>query len=98
MSKAFAKVVTANALRSGRVVWLSESDGWTQDVLNAALFTDAEAAENALARAAANTAEVVGCYLADMRATESGPEPTHFREAFRRDGPSAAARIPTIGA
>ena len=31
---------------------------------------------------------MVGAYLADARAGEEGPEPTHFREAFRTRGPS----------
>jgi hypothetical protein len=31
---------------------------------------------------------VVGAYLADAKAGPNGPEPTHFREAFRTRGPS----------
>jgi hypothetical protein len=31
---------------------------------------------------------VVGPYLADARPGPNGPEPTHFREAFRTRGPS----------
>ena len=33
-------------------------------------------------------AEVVGPYLADARMGPDGPEPVHFREAFRTRGPS----------
>ena len=32
--------------------------------------------------------EAVGIYLADMAPADAGPEPTHFREDFRRTGPS----------
>ncbi len=32
--------------------------------------------------------QVVGAYLADAKAGPNGPEPTHFREAFRTRGPS----------
>jgi hypothetical protein len=31
---------------------------------------------------------VVGAYLADAKAGPNGPEPVHFREAFRTRGPS----------
>jgi len=32
--------------------------------------------------------KIVGAYLADAVAGDNGPEPTHFREDFRRTGPS----------
>lgn len=95
MTKANAQVVTANALRSGRVVWLTARDDWSQDMREAAVFHDPDQATTALARAHSQTASVVGCYLADVCLTPTGPEPTHFRETFRRDGPSPAARIPS---
>ncbi len=91
----FAQVVTANALRSGRVVWLTETGEWSTDLRRAAVLTDPDQAAQTLARAVARSSEVVGCYLADMRAGPLGPEPVHFRETFRRDGPSDAARIPS---
>jgi hypothetical protein len=91
---ATARVVTGNALRSGRSVWLTEADGWADRMSQACVFADPDAAQAALARAQTRTHEVVGCYLADVRPTPDGPAPLHFREAFRRDGPSAAARIP----
>jgi len=31
---------------------------------------------------------VTGAYLADAKMGDNGPEPTHFREAFRTRGPS----------
>jgi len=87
-------VVTGNALVSGRVVWLAEGGVWTRDMSRAQVFHDPEAASAALARAQTPGSAVVGCYLAEVRPGPRGPEPTHFREAFRRDGPSAAARLP----
>ena len=89
-----ATVVTANALRSGRVVWLTATDDWSVQMRAARVFLDTAEAEAALARAQARTGEVVGCYLTRVRPTPQGPEPVHFRESFRRDGPSAAARVP----
>lgn len=87
-----AQVITANALLSGHVVWLSAQDEWSPAMRTARVFHDPAEAEAALARAQARTAEVVGCYLAEVRPTPAGPEPLHFREAFRRDGPSPHAR------
>lgn len=95
MTKENAQVITANALRTGRVVWLTVANDWTHDMRAAAVFHDPEQAATALATAQTRAAEVVGCYLADVRRTPTGPEPTHFRETFRRDGPSPAARIPS---
>ena len=82
------QVVTANLLREGLVVWLTADNTWTRDLSRARCFDDAARAEDALARAAARSGEVVGCYLAPMRPTPDGPAPVHFREAFRRAGPS----------
>lgn len=88
------QVVTGNALVSGRVVWLAPGDAWVRDLSAAQVFHDPAEAAEALSRVQVPGSPVVGCYLADVRATPAGPEPTHFREAFRRDGPSAAARVP----
>lgn len=89
MPKAFTpKVVSANALLEGDVVYLSNDQSWTRDLSNAALFTDEADADIHLLQAQAQTGLVIGAYLADMIPGPRGPEPTHFREAFRRKGPS----------
>ncbi|MGI3165796.1 DUF2849 domain-containing protein [Pseudooceanicola sp. 200-1SW] len=82
------KVVTANALLEGDVVYLTADDRWTRDLAEAELLTDEAHAELRLIEAGARQSEVVGPYLTDMKAGENGPEPTHFREEFRRTGPS----------
>jgi hypothetical protein len=82
------KVVTANALLEGDVIYLDESDRWTRDLTQAAVLTDEADAELRLLQAEAQTGQVVGAYLADVKITPDGPEPTHFREDFRRTGPS----------
>lgn len=89
MSRRFTpSVVTANALLSGEVVWLSADNQWSDDPHAALLFTDAAQAEDRLAWALTQGHRVVGPYLAAARPGADGPEPTHFREAFRRRGPS----------
>jgi hypothetical protein len=82
------KVVTANDLRLGDVVYWTASGTWTRLHAQAALYLDEQTANAALAAAAAHKLVIVGAYLADAKQGEFGPEPTHFREAFRTRGPS----------
>lgn len=81
------KIVTANALLEGDVIYLSAQDTWVRALKDAALFDQQEQAEKHLALAAKD-GFAVGAYLVDAIAGENGPEPTHFREDFRRTGPS----------
>jgi hypothetical protein len=79
MARDFApKVVTANALIEGDVVYLTADDRWTRHLSEAELLIDEAEAEYRLLQAEAR----------DMRPGERGPEPVHFREDFRRTGPS----------
>ncbi|MDF3607246.1 DUF2849 domain-containing protein [Paracoccus sp. DMF-8] len=93
MSKAFTPspetpaVITANDLRMGHCVWMTE-DGWTADPREARLFEDKGHADLALLDAEAQGHIVVGPYVAEVRRGPNGPEATHFREEFRRLGPS----------
>ena len=82
------KVVTANALLEGDAVWLTEDNRWTRDIAEAELIDDEAVAQDRLLFAMSRADLVVGAYLADARATDSGPAPTHFREGFRTRGPS----------
>lgn len=82
------KVVTANALAEGHVVYLSEDDRWVEHLAQAEILTDEADAEYRFLMAQAQTETVVGVYLADVLVTVDGPQPAHFREAFRRAGPS----------
>ncbi|WP_299927283.1 DUF2849 domain-containing protein [uncultured Pelagimonas sp.] len=89
MAKAFTpKVITANALAEGDVVYLDANDVWVRDLAQADLITDEAVADARLVEASTQHDIVVGVYLADMKAGENGPEPVHFREEFRRRGPS----------
>lgn len=88
MTQFTPKVVTANALLEGDVVYLTLEDGWTRDLREAELLTDEAHAQLRLLDAEARSAEVVGAYLADVQPSERGPSPVHFREAFRARGPS----------
>jgi hypothetical protein len=95
MSRSFTpKVVTGNALLEGDVIYLTEDDGWTRELSRAEILTDEAHAQMRLLDAARRASEIVGAYLADVKPGPKGPEPTHFREEFRRSGPSEAARVP----
>lgn len=89
MSRVFTpKVVTANALLEGDAIWLTEANTWTRDIREAELITDEAHGDLRLLEAQAHKAEIAGPYLADAKLGPEGPEPTHFREAFRTRGPS----------
>lgn len=83
-----ARVVTANALVEGDVVYLASGGHWARHLHQAAVFTDATAQQAALEAATARSGEVVGAYLIDVDIEDGLPQPTHFREAFRKAGPS----------
>ena len=89
MSRTFTpKVVTANALLEGDVVWLTADDRWTRTMDEAELIEDEAHAQLRLLHAESQPEVVVGAYLIDAKAGPDGPEPTHFRETFRTRGPS----------
>jgi hypothetical protein len=88
MSRFTPKVVTANDLRLGDVIYLTAADQWSRLHHEAELIEDEAHAQMRLLHAAGQRNLVVGPYLADAKAGPNGPEPTHFREAFRTRGPS----------
>ena len=89
MPRAFTpKVVTANHLLEGDVIYMKADNSWTRELAEAELITDEAEAQLRLLEADGQKNVVVGAYLADAKAGENGPEPPHFREEFRRTGPS----------
>lgn len=89
MSRRFIpKVVTANDLAEGDVVYLTADNRWTRLHHEAELIEDEARANERLAYGAAQKLVIVGAYLADAQQGANGPEPLHFREEFRTRGPS----------
>ena len=82
------KVVTASDLLNGDVIYLAADDRWVRDLKDAEVLTDEADAQLRLLHAQSQADVLVGAYLADVTETAEGPEPTHFREEFRRTGPS----------
>lgn len=89
MSRTFTpKVITANALIAGDVVYLTEADHWSPHLTEAEVIEDEAQSEIRLQAASARQSEVVSPYLAEVKPGQNGPAPAHFREAFRARGPS----------
>lgn len=82
------KVVTANDLVEGDVIYLTFDDRWTRDLREAEFISDEAHAQLRLLHAEQQPHRVVGAYLADASLGPDGPHPTHFREEFRAKGPS----------
>ncbi len=83
------KVLTANHLIEGDVIYWGAKGNWVRSH-DAALFINDEALANQLLAQAKSQPDVaVGPYLADAALDADGtPVPTHFREDFRTRGPS----------
>lgn len=90
MTKAFSpKVITANHLLDGDVIYLDANHAWTRRLSDALIVSDEATANARLTEAEAQTDVVVGAYLADAGRSDQGTAtPKHFREAFRMRGPS----------
>jgi hypothetical protein len=88
------KVITANRLGDGRVVFLSR-DGWSRLIEEAEVATGTEEAEIALARANADAAanRVIGPYVVDLRLERGRPVPLRLRERIRLTGPTTGNSV-----
>ncbi|UWR91004.1 DUF2849 domain-containing protein [Phaeobacter inhibens] len=82
------KIITANDLLEGDVIYFTDTNGWSRELREAELIEDEAEAQLRLLEAEKDALHVVGIYLTDAKAGANGPEPTHFREDFRRTGPS----------
>lgn len=89
MSRAFSpKVITASDLLEGDVIYLTEDDTWSRHLAEAEVIEDEAHAQIRMLLAETQPDRVVGAYLAEVKLGRNGPEPAHFREAFRASGPS----------
>ncbi|MEM9634254.1 MAG: DUF2849 domain-containing protein [Pseudomonadota bacterium] len=89
------KVITANRLLNGDVVWLGENDTWVERVTLARTFDGKEAAAEGLeigAEAEANQ-EVVGVYAMDVTLDGNVIVPVRLRERIRAAGPTTHPQL-----
>jgi len=84
------KVITANRLLNGDVVWLAEGGAWVERVTLARIFDGKEAVADGLAEGAAaeKNQEVVGVYEMDVTVEEGVIIPVRLREKIRAAGPT----------
>ena len=82
------KVVTANALLEGDVVYLTTDDQWSRNLSDAEVIEDEAHGDLRLLDGSSQPDVVVGVYLIDVALEDGKPQPTHFREEFRTRGPS----------
>jgi hypothetical protein len=87
-----AKVITANDLRDGLVVFLDHDGGWTHEIAIARVVEDGPDLEqaNAYAKTQHDARIVVEPYPIDVEVTGGVPVPVRLRERIR------AERGPTI--
>ncbi len=84
------KVITANRLLNGDVVWLGQDDDWVERVTLARVFDGKEAVGDGLAIGAKAEADqkVVGVYEMDVEIEDGIIEPVRLREKIRAAGPT----------
>lgn len=78
------KILTANDLASGDVVWWA-GDGWSR-LLSEAVDVAEKGEEIGKREEAARHA--VGAYVIDGELTEDGPRPAHIKDRIRGLGPT----------
>ena len=86
-----AKVITANDLRQGLVVFLDNDGGWTVDITQARVVEEGPDLDGAVAHARAETEAqiVLEAYPIDVVVTDGVPVPVRLREKIRADrGPT----------
>lgn len=87
------KVITANMLAGGNVVYLAAGGSWDKQLANARIIeNDDELARlNNVAQDALINGIIVGPYAMDAAVSTSGPQPLSKREQIRASGPTIQA-------
>jgi hypothetical protein len=87
--------ITANRLTDGAVVWLTPSGDWSEQVRQAAIYTNEAAAKPGLDQGVADEARqlVVAAYAVDVAVTPEGPRPLRLRERIRAEGPTVRSDL-----
>ncbi|MGB0959803.1 MAG: DUF2849 domain-containing protein [Halocynthiibacter sp.] len=82
------KVITANDLLSGEVMYFGATGIWVEHLHDAAVFLTEEDQNAALLKANSSSRDMVGVYPIDVIKSENGARAVHFRERFRAQGPT----------
>ena len=89
------KILTANRLADGDVVFLTNDGDWSININDACIAHDLSKAAQleALGEKADAAAHVVGCYLVDVAVIDGRIEATHYREIMRAKGPTVRSDL-----
>lgn len=84
------KVVTANRLRDGLVIFVGADRTWVTDINDALTFSDGAPLEDALALGQEGIVNrfLVDPYAVDVTLEGDRPVPVRLRERIRADGPT----------
>lgn len=84
------KVISANRLGDGLVVYLTANDTWSEWISRSEIANDEAAADALLVRAkrAETNRLIVDPYLVDVAEIDGQVRPTRYRELIRATGPS----------
>lgn len=84
------KVITANRLLNGDVVWLGDNGTWVERITLARVFEGKEAVAEGLAEGAEaeRNQEVVSVYEMDVTVEDGIVSPVRLRERIRATGPT----------
>ncbi|MBN9668949.1 DUF2849 domain-containing protein [Roseibium aggregatum] len=84
------KVITANRLLNGDVVWLGDNGSWVERITLARVFEGKEAVAEGLAEGAEaeRNQEVVSVYEMDVTVEDGIVSPVRLRERIRATGPT----------
>ena len=88
MSQQSPQIITANALIDGDVIYFTAQNDWSTDIQDAEVFDDPAIAQDVLITAASQHDKAVGVYLTTITLNNGMIQTTHFREEFRKTGPS----------
>lgn len=83
------KILTANYLLNGKVIYLTSEKKWVENLANAAVFDNQEDADNVLTFADTQMDKLQSAYLMDVVLTSDGtPKPKSNLEQIRATGPT----------
>ncbi len=84
------KVISANRLADGVVVYAGQGGAWLERLDDARVFASQEEAETGLARAQADAARnlIVDPFLVEVTQEASGLRPASLRDSIRAQGPT----------
>jgi hypothetical protein len=85
-----AKVITANRLSDGIVVFLGDDGGWPVEIAKARILEDGPDFDSALAYAKEqhDARVIVEPYAVDVEVKDGVPVPVRLRELIRAQGPT----------